>query len=70
MEGPRRLSDKIALAHAQACDQGKREVAQHLLEALESELSAFGGRDAVERRSVDEMIAAAYARQRQLDSPA
>lgn len=68
MEEPRRLSDKIALAHQQACEQGKRDVAQHLLEALESELSAFGGPEAVERRSVDEMIAAAYARQRELDS--
>jgi hypothetical protein len=66
MDEPRRLSDKIAAAHAQACDQGKRDVARHLLAALETELSGFGGRDANERRAVDDMVAAAYQRQRGL----
>jgi len=64
MDEPRRLSDKIAAAHAHACDQGKQGVAQHLLAALETELSSFGGRDAAEKRSVDDMVAAAYERQR------
>ena len=68
MEGPRRLSDKIAVAHAQACEQGKRDVAYHLLAALESELSQFGGPNAVEQRDLDDMITAAYERQRRLDS--
>lgn len=66
MEEPRRLSDKIAAAHAQACEQDKTPVAAHLLAALESELSSYGGESAEEKRTVDEMIAAAYARQRQL----
>jgi hypothetical protein len=68
MEGPRRLSDKIVSAHEQACEQGKTDVAQHLLAALESELSAFGGVNAQEKREVDEMVAAAYERQRRLDA--
>lgn len=59
---PRRLSDKIVLAHEQACEQNKPEVARALLQALELELSAFGG-GATEHRDVDEAVAAAYARQ-------
>lgn len=70
MDEPRRLSDKIVAAHAQACEQGKADVARHLLAALESELSAFGGPGAEEQRSVDETIAAAYQRQRRLDAHA
>lgn len=64
---PRRLSDRIVAAHEQACAQGKTEVARHLLHALELELSAYGGVAATESRSVDEAIAAAFARQRELD---
>lgn len=70
MNEPRRLSDKIVSAHEQACAQGKRSVAQHLLSALEAELSAFGGRNAEEKREVDEMVTAAYARQRDMDPTA
>jgi len=67
MTEPRRLSDKIAAAHEQACAQNKMTVAKHLLAALEAELSSFGGPDAVESRLVDDAIAAAYERHRQLD---
>lgn len=65
-EHPRRLSDKIAAAHEQACDQGKAEVARHLLQALELELSAHGG--TTDHRSVDSMIEAAFTRQQRLDA--
>lgn len=67
---PRRLSDKIVLAHEQACEQGKPEVARVLLQALELELSAFGGGQATEHRDVDEAVAAAYARQQAAESSA
>lgn len=65
---PRRLSDKIVAAHEQACAQGKAEVARQLLYALELELSAHGGANVSEHRSVDKTITAAFARQQQLDS--
>lgn len=64
----RRLSDKIVEAHEQACAQGKAEVARHLLQALELELSAFGGRNAQEQRDFDQAVEDAYARQRKLDN--
>lgn len=35
----RRLSDRIIAAHTLACEQGKLEVAEALLKALEKELS-------------------------------
>lgn len=70
MSDLRRLSDKIVSAHEQACKQGKAEVARHLLHALEAELSAFGGEDAAEQRAFDDAVAAAYARQRTVDSAA
>lgn len=62
-----RLSDKIIAAHEQACAQDKPEVARHLLQALELELSSHGGPKA-EEREVDEAIQAAFARQRSLDT--
>lgn len=65
-ESVRRLSDKIAFAHEQACEQGKADVARHLLQALELELSAYGS--ALDQRSVDSMIEAAFARQQRLDA--
>lgn len=65
-EQPRRLSDKIAVAHQQACEQGKADVARHLLQALELELSAHGG--TTDPRSVDSMIEAAFTRQQRLDA--
>jgi len=62
-----RLSDKIIAAHEQACDQNKAEVARHLLQALELELSSSGGPKA-EERAVDDAIRAAFERQQALDS--
>lgn len=64
----KRLSDKIIAAHEQACEQGKAEVARHLLQALELELSAIGG-DSQDTRDVDAAVAAAFQRQQTL-SPA
>lgn len=61
-----RLSDKIIAAHEQACQQGKPEVARHLLQALELELSSIGGpKD--DERTVDDAIRAAFERQKTLD---
>lgn len=61
-----RLSDKIIAAHEQACQQGKPEVARHLLQALELELSSIGGpKD--DERAVDDAIRAAFERQKTLD---
>ena len=61
----KRLSDKIIAAHEQACEQGKAEVARHLLQALEMELSAIGGPNA-DTRDVDAAVAAAFQRQEAL----
>ncbi|OFX13427.1 MAG: hypothetical protein A2516_09965 [Alphaproteobacteria bacterium RIFOXYD12_FULL_60_8] len=58
---PRRLSDKIAAAHAQACEEGRLEVAELLLEALELDFSASGGKMIDHREKVDE-IAKIYER--------
>ncbi|MBK1670793.1 hypothetical protein CKO28_22510 [Rhodovibrio sodomensis] len=63
----KRLSDKLIAAHEQACAQGKAEVARHLLQALEIELSAIGGRE--ETRDVDAAVTAAFQRQQALTSP-
>ncbi len=63
----KRLSDKIIAAHEQACAQGKVDVAHHLLQALEMELSAIGGASA-ETRDVDAAVAAAFQRQHALSS--
>jgi hypothetical protein len=60
-----RLSDKIIAAHEQACAQGKAEVARHLLQALELELSAIGGAQD-EARDVDADVEAAFRRQQAL----
>lgn len=62
---PRRLSDMIMAAHEQACLQGKADLARCLLQALELELSAHGGRP--EQRAPDPAIADAFARQRLLE---
>jgi hypothetical protein len=61
----KRLSDKIIAAHEQACAQGKAEVARHLLQALEMELSAIGGANQ-DTRDVDAAVAAAFQRQQAL----
>jgi len=49
----RRLSDKIVVAHKQACVEHKPVVAEHLLRALEAELSAIGGAVSERRGSAD-----------------
>jgi len=54
----RRLSDKIIAAHKQACDEGKPEVADFLLRALEFELSAIGGDQLEHRRDMPDVEAA------------
>ena len=68
MSDSRRLADKILAAHEQACQQGKVEVARHLLQALELELSAHGGSGVEESRHVDAALEAAFARQNALDA--
>lgn len=57
----RRLSDKIIDAHEVACQKGRMEVADVLLQALELELSAIGGRH-VDNRSDMAALEEAYAR--------
>ncbi len=49
----RRLSDKIILAHQQACLEGKMDVAEILLRALEVDLSAIGGNRTEYRKEMD-----------------
>ncbi len=49
----RRLSDKIILAHQQACGEGKMDVAEILLRALEVDLSAIGGKRTEYRKEMD-----------------
>lgn len=57
----RRLSDKILLAHEQACGEGKADVATLLLQALELDLSSIGGKNAEHREST-ELLEAAFER--------
>lgn len=62
MDHPRRrLSDKVIEAHSQACTEGKLEVADALLHALEIDLSAIGGAK-MEKRGSTELLEAAYER--------
>ena len=58
MEEERRLSDKIIIAHELACEEGKLEVADILLRALEVDLSAIGGSQDEQRMSTEAMEAA------------
>lgn len=62
MDKRRRLSDKIIEAHAQACDEGKLDVADALLRALEVDASAVGGRPGADKRKSTEVLEAAYQR--------
>lgn len=57
----RRLSDKIIDAHSLACDEGRLEVADILLRALEADLTAIGGNQ-VEQRISTEALEAAFTR--------
>ncbi len=59
MEQARRLSDKIILAHRQACNENRLDVANLLLQALETDLSAIGG-DKVEKRAATAKLEAAF----------
>jgi hypothetical protein len=65
MEYTRRLSDKIILAHGQACDEHRLDVAEILLRALEVEQSAFGGPSSRDKRESNPLLVAAYARHEQ-----
>lgn len=69
MEYDRRLSDKIILAHGQACDEGRIDVADALLRALEVEQSVFGGPSAKDQRQSNPLLIAAYARHEQAKAP-
>ena len=64
MENLRRLSDKIIAAHQQACEEGKMDAADSLLQALQLDLTARGGTD-VENREATEMVVAAFERHRE-----
>jgi len=55
MENMRRLSDKILLAHEQACDENRSEVAKLLLEALELDLSTMGGDKSENREDMSKL---------------
>ena len=59
----RRLSDVIVGAHKVACEEGKKEIADLLLEALELDLSAIGGIN-TEHRDRLEYIEAAFQQHR------
>ncbi|MCW8915748.1 MAG: hypothetical protein OQK24_07825 [Magnetovibrio sp.] len=56
----RRLSDKIIDAHTVACEEGKREIAKLLLDALEIDLSAMGGIN-TEHREWSEAMEGAFS---------
>ena len=58
----RRLADKILAAFNQACEQRDLDVAEALLQALELSLTAYGGRNAVEKRAGFEAVGAAFSR--------
>ena len=65
-EPNRRLSDKILAAFNQACDQGKLEVAEHLLRALELALTKVGQPGAADKRDQLGPVALAHERLREL----
>ncbi len=67
MDEYRRLSDKIILAHEQACEEGKAAAAALLLQALEVDLSSIGGAKE-EHREAMEMLEAAFDRHEKLMS--
>lgn len=61
MDHPRRrLSDKIIDAHAKACADGKIEVAELLMRALETDLSAAGGPESADHRKSLAILEEAY----------
>ncbi len=62
----RRLSDKIMTAHAQACDEGKMDLAEALLKALEVDLSVIGGNQTENREATEKLEAAFELHERSL----
>ena len=48
----RRLSDAILTAHEIACGENKKQIAIHLFEALELELTRIGGENEDRRENV------------------
>jgi hypothetical protein len=62
----RRLSDKLLAAFDQACDQKLVTVAELLLRALDTVLTAEGGADVVDKRQDLGPVIAAYARLKEL----
>lgn len=65
MDKQRRLSDKIIIAHQQACEDGRRDVAGLLLQSLELAVSNVGGKGNVEHRESTEILEAAFERHHQ-----
>ena len=65
MEHNRRLSDKIILAHKQACEERNKDVAALLLQALEVDLTAIGGAKG-ENREATEQLEAAFSRHEEM----
>ena len=61
MEKARRLSDKIIEAHEHALRSGKMDVADQLMKALVTDLSAIGG-DKPEYRTAMETIERVFQR--------
>ncbi|OKH89557.1 hypothetical protein [Thalassospira sp. TSL5-1] len=53
-----RLSDKIIIAHRQAVEEGKAEVAEMLIQALEIDASYVGGPTPEKRENLDDVEAA------------
>ncbi|AUG52535.1 hypothetical protein [Thalassospira marina] len=53
-----RLSDKIILAHRQAVEEGKAEVAEMLIQALEIDASYVGGPKPEQRENLEDVEAA------------
>ncbi len=62
MTDGRRLSDAIVTAHEVACEEGKKEIASLLIEALEMDLSAIGGRQVREHRNQVDYVEQAFVR--------
>lgn len=56
----RRLSDKIIWAHEQACREGRLDVAEILLQAMELDVSVIGGKGSDEQRESTEALERAF----------
>lgn len=64
----RRLSDKILLAHAQACRERKKDVARVLHSALVEELESLP-RSIAQKRQDTRLVEEAFARQEAIEEP-